>query len=96
MAKKKNHNKKHKFKHAEPLAVVQVAGETSQVAEGVSGAVQKPRRGQTASARDFSYVAGDLRRILALAGILVAVQVVLWWVLTHSGFGNSVYGLFKV
>ena len=46
--------------------------------------------------RDFSYVGGDLRRIMILAVVLVGIEFALWFLFTHTGVGNQVYNLVKV
>ena len=99
MAKKKNQSKKHKFKYADP-AVPGVAAapiSNNQTAPGTSGQ-SRPVRPAVASGptRDLSYVAGDLRRILILAIVLVGLEFLLWFLFTHTGVGNQVYNLVRV
>ena len=99
MAKKKKQAKKHSFKYIDPTAasVVASAGATqTATTEGAAAAPGKPRREVAVTTRDFSYVNSDLRRIGVLAASLVALEVVLWLLFTHSGVGNSVYSWFKV
>jgi hypothetical protein len=108
MAKKKNQSKKHKFKYASP-ATGDVALSSDQIASSAEAGSGKPvarskevRSRQVAQAtvvigaRDFSYVGADLRRIALLAVFLVALEVVLWLILGHTGVGNSIYQLVQV
>jgi len=99
MAKKKNQSKKHKFKYTDPAAATMAdpasAGDATTAAAGSA-----PARARQAVAvgptRDFNYVGGDLRRILILAVALVGIELVLWFLFTHTGVGNQVYSLVKV
>jgi hypothetical protein len=106
MAKKKNQTKKHKFKYAQPDSGVS-SHATAQVNESAAGQNQpqsKVRMDRAANngtlamsgVRDFSYVASDLRRVLLLAASLVALEVLLWLLFTHTGLGNAVYSLVRV
>ncbi len=44
----------------------------------------------------LGYLQRDLVRILWLAGILVAVQLMLWYLFNHSSFGEAFYRLVKL
>jgi hypothetical protein len=94
MAKKKTTHKKHKFKHVaetELTASAVVSGaQSSEVAATPRAAVA------TAPGRDFSYVAGDMRRIGISAVVLVAIELALYYVLTMTSLGTAVYNLVKV
>lgn len=98
MAKKKQF-KKHKLKHGEQsTGVIEAeAQETPKAnvkpkAPAVPAGVTKAVTGSGSVAeRDFSYVGGDLRKILVLAVSLVAVELVLWFLFGHTGLGNAVY-----
>lgn len=96
MAKKKQ-LKKHKLKHGEqstgvvsnesqeaPKATPKVPATPSGVTKAITGA-------GNVTERDFSYVGGDLRKILVLAVSLMAVELVLWFLFGHTGLGNAVY-----
>lgn len=98
MAKKKNQSKKHKFKYADPTAsVMSVPAGGSGEAASVSNAPAKARQAVAAGpTRDFSYVVSDLRRILVLAVVLVGLELVLWYLFTHTGIGHQAYSLVKV
>lgn len=100
MAKKKNQSKKHKFKYADPSASTMSAMPVSNGEQNSQNGVvsRSPRAGGAAAVptRDFSYVAGDLRRILVLAVILVALEFGLWFLFAHTGVGSQVYSLVKV
>jgi len=103
MAKKKQ-AKKHKFKYAGEVQTADVVSST--VVGGIKKAepAAAPWRAQSAAlrtaavsgGRDFSYVGQDARRIAVLAGSLVALEVVLWYLLAHTGVGNAVYTFVKV
>ncbi|MDB5178974.1 MAG: hypothetical protein JWN01_917 [Patescibacteria group bacterium] len=94
MAKKKHTTKKHKFKHAEPDAGAMVAQPT--VGAVTNGGARLAKQAAAADVRDFSYVFGDLRRIAVLGISLIALELVLWYLLNHTGLGDSVYHLIKV
>ena len=106
MAKKKSQNKKHKFKYAEPPTGVNSPASADKQGEA-AGANQTNRvavpstrpyvkAGAVADTRDFSYVGHDLRRIAILAGLLLALEIALWYLFGHTGLGNTVYNLVKV
>ncbi len=98
---KKNQAKKHKFKHLEPAR-----GQALDSGLGYSNPSSAPvvavgaRRGAAsvaaANTRDFSYVVGDLRRIIVFAGLLVALELLMWFLFAHTGFGSKVYNLVQV
>ena len=95
MAKKKNNLKKHKFKHVDASVVTAVDAAGAKAAQGKGWpdmVVAKPASGVgTVSTRDFGYVAEDLRRIGAMAGALVGLELVLYYVLVHTPVGASIY-----
>jgi hypothetical protein len=97
MAKKKYSGKKHRFKHAEPSSTVLETRENG--AAPASAAPNKPRvtgGGAAVAERDFSYVAGDLRRIAVMAAGFILLEVILWFVFGHTGLGDSIYHLVQV
>jgi hypothetical protein len=100
MAKKKQF-KKHKLKHGEPSAQPtpsegKEAPKAKPKAPAIPSGVTKAVTGSgNVTTRDFSYVAGDLRRILILAVSLVGVEIVLWVLFGHTGLGNAVYQSIK-
>jgi hypothetical protein len=99
MAKKKNSNKKHKFKHVEAAATAQVSS-TSTMSEAatVSGTniqQQSKPAGQPAG-RDFGYVVKDVRRITILVGALVALELLFYYLLVFTSVGPAVYDMVKV
>jgi hypothetical protein len=99
MAKKNKPSKKHSLKYAQP---------TTGVGTGVTPAPAAPKATTTtparpaagaaavASGRDFSFVAADLRRIAIFAVGLVGIELVLWYLLNHTGLGQAVYNLVSV
>jgi hypothetical protein len=97
MAKKKSISRKHKFKHVEavPLESRTDSGVAREGAPAVT-ATRPTGRSDGAVVKDFGYVAQDLRRTLLLAGSLVALEIGLWYALTHTPLGSSVYSLVKI
>lgn len=89
---KKNQNKKHKFKYAEPTAGTQVTRPASPKVAATTPA----RTSSGAAVRDFSYVTHDLRRIVILAVGLIALEVLLWGALEHTSLGETVFRLVQV
>jgi hypothetical protein len=103
MAKKKNQTKKHRFKYAQPDGVLGLQPEVAHVREAAAGKSQALGKATVnggglalAGARDFSYVASDLRRIVVFACALVAVEAILWLLFSHTGLGNTVYSWVRV
>jgi len=43
-----------------------------------------------------SYIKHDVGKVLILAGLFVAAEIVLWWVFTHTGLGSAVYNSVKL
>jgi hypothetical protein len=100
MAKKKQ-SKKHKFKYSEPTSALDgqsFATGTTSGDEKLSATIVKARESKASqpAGRDFSYVVGDLRRILILGSSLVIAELALWFLFSHTGLGSSVYSLIKV
>lgn len=97
MAKKKNSQKKHTFKHvASHETATQTAGVTATNTEAPKAAAARPATANGTTVRDFSYVAGDMKRIGIIAASLIALEVVLYFVLTHTSAGTTIYNLVKV
>jgi hypothetical protein len=98
MAKKSKTTKKHRLKYAQPAtdsAVVSTPAAASAPASS-SMASPRPMSSAVATGRDFSFVAGDLRRLAVLAVSLVAVELVLWYLMGHTGLGQTLYNLINV
>jgi hypothetical protein len=99
MAKKKNQAKKHKFKHAPSYGTDAAATNSALTQTPVSrplnnslnSAVRRATPQNVATSRDFSYVPKDLRRVMAFALCLVALEIILWFVFGHTAFGPKVY-----
>ena len=89
MAKKKSSktNRKHQFKYATPST-----GSASTTAKASVATTSTT----TADERDYRYVGVDLRRIFWLGGTLVIVQLILWYIFSHTGVGPSVYNLVQI
>lgn len=105
MAKKKNQSKKHRFKYAEPTSGLSASSGSNQPARtsqpqdtGAKAAALAGagRTGVAAQTRDFSYVLVDLRRLSVLAVALVALELILWYLLSHTSLGSAVYRLLSV
>jgi hypothetical protein len=85
MSKKKTLNRKHKFKYSEPAAPA-VSG------DGLAGAPASSRSPGAlagvgaAAVQAHAYVKRDVRRILVLAVILIALELVVWYALGHFSF----------
>lgn len=95
MAKKKvQTGRKHRFKHTEPGAATEHIQQMSAVTAAATTKVTTPA--VAPSGRDFSYVSSDMRRILLLAGVLFAVELVIWYLINHTGFGSNLYTWVKV
>ena len=78
-----------------PGEALRVAGEDSAMsARSDTPPVRSQVAGQTL--RDFSYVGGDLRRIGAMALVLVGTELVLYYALVHTALGTAVYQLVKI
>jgi hypothetical protein len=84
MAKKSNPNKKHQFKHNLPGSVRSEAQAAGTPAAGV------------VVTRDFSYVLGDVKRLAVIAASLFLLEIALWYLLSSTEVGKSVYGLIKL
>ena len=98
---KKNTAKKHKFKHVEAAAATRASEASTHATDlrGVSRSeTSQPARPAVAGAsgRDFSYVGTDLRRIGVMAGLLVALELALYYVLVYTPAGTAIYNLVKV
>jgi hypothetical protein len=96
MAKKKNLSKKHKFKHVEPTSIQAEAQAKVSSTSGASLRTEQVAATAGATARDFSYVLGDLNRIAFYAGILIALELILWYLFGHTGLGTAIYRLVQV
>jgi hypothetical protein len=103
MAKKKTQSKKHKFKHVTTHDGLTSANSeldrnvsSSSETKVVRRETKRPAVVFASSARDFSYVAVDLRRVAIFAVALIALELVLWFVFGHTGVGPSVYKLVNV
>lgn len=98
MAKKKSQSvRKHRFKHSEPSAVqASQTHDQTMMATPPHKPVASRAVSTVESGRDFSYVTQDMRRVLALAAALVAVEVLGWYVMNHTGIGSTVYSWVKV
>jgi hypothetical protein len=95
MAKKKNQNRKHKFKYSEPASMG--TSPNSRPAEQTNTIKQRVMTpAAVGPSRDFSYVTNDMRRIVIIASFLVFVELILWLILSNSAFSKSIYSLIKI
>ncbi len=90
---KKNQNKKHKFKYTEPTGA-SVA--SARPASSATDAPNLSKANAAATARDFSYVGKDLRRIVVFALGLIALELALWGLLGHTSLGDAVFRFVQV
>jgi hypothetical protein len=93
MSKKKSNPKKHKFKHVESAPAEPSVGSTSPAAPK---SVSSRAVAATASTRDFSYVATDVRRIGFMVGGLIVVELAFYYALVFTPVGAAVYRLVNV
>ncbi len=88
MAKKKT-TKKHNFKYAQPAGVA-LAGAPN------SNSAIKTQSQAMIDGQNYKYVVTDVKRVLVILAVLVVVELSLWFVLSHTEAGSSIYGLMKV
>jgi hypothetical protein len=95
MAKKKTQGKKHKFKYVEPTSNLGTVAPQANagISDGAQSRIRQVAAVGGAPSRDFSYVGRDLRRISILLLSLVVLELVLWYLFSHTGLGNAVYNL---
>jgi len=77
-----------------PEAAVSASGSQSSAQASTLQTARAVAAGATA--RDFSYVGQDLRRIGVMAGALVALEMVLYYVMVYTPAGAAIYSLVKV
>jgi len=99
MAKKKNQNRKHKFKYTEPASKSASGNqETGQSQTALVTPVPKsvvlPR--PLLSTRDFSYVSRDVAKIVILATFLIILELILRFVLGNTPLGKAIYSLIQL
>ena len=64
---------------------------------GFSSVTEPDRVASTVSdVNNTTFVRGEVRRVLVLAGIIVGIEIVLWWLLDHTAIGPHVYNLVKL
>jgi hypothetical protein len=95
MAKKNKTTKKHRLKYAQPTTNSTANVGVASPSPTVQAATAKPAV-PAGPQRDFSFVAGDLRRLLIFAGSLVALELILWYLVSSTGLGDVVYNLIQV
>ena len=100
MAKKKNQPKKHRFKSTE-ITEASTEGQPIVSASASAPAAHKSAPAALAGSaailhHEYSYVGPDLRRVLLLAGALVVLELVLWYLFENTGLGSAIYNLVNV
>jgi hypothetical protein len=66
------------------------------VSASSSAKTLRPAAVVTAGGRDHRYVGPDLRRIGIAAVVLVALELVLYYILTMTSAGEAIYNLVQV
>lgn len=56
----------------------------------------RPAVSATVAQADFGYVTTDLRRVGVFAISLILLELLLWYLMSHTGLGNSIYNLIQV
>lgn len=51
---------------------------------------------EVARVAENPYLKGDMTRLGVLAVSLVAAELVLWYLVGHTGIGNSIYSLYNI
>lgn len=92
MAKKKNSNRKHKFKYSEPVQETSVGGSVAQPVFKSATAGY----GSQLAGNNYSYVTRDVKRLGIIAVFLVLLELSLWYILGNTPLGESIYSLIKV
>jgi len=87
MAKSKRTPKKHNFA---PDHLGQALSVTSVGPGALSDTKSHAVVGNTA------YIKGDVRRVLILATVFVAAELILWAIFTHTGLGSVAYSHIKL
>ncbi len=97
MAKKSKATKKHKFKHVEATRTIEtvVSRTEVEVAEASSEAA-RPAATVLVANPAVVYLTTDLRRISLLIVILVALQLLLWFVFNTTTLDDQIYRALKI
>jgi len=96
MAKKSKSQKKHQFKHGQvSAAAIEDAGGGAGTEKLAVNHGRANAAGGVVIDRDFGYVLRDVRKLSLLVAALVAVELVLWYLLSNTSL-SGIYGLFKV
>lgn len=108
MAKKKKHKKRARASlhpAQAPIAAsrpVEVGEQVASVAATTAVLAQKTvaptTAATTAGVADsrWSYVAGDVRRILIISAVCIGIELLLWYVLSSTPAGPAIYRLIQI
>jgi hypothetical protein len=91
MSSKKKHRKK-QFKPHRPSAPQATPAAVSQPSAVVAPVPTTPN----ITVPHLALIRHDVRRVVVLATGFVMLQALLWYLFTHTGVGNTVYGLIKL
>jgi hypothetical protein len=79
----------------QPVSVESSASATTtSMAPDLPAVIAKPRTAATVSDKQ-PYVVSDIHRIATLAVSFVGLQLLLWYLMSQTSFGNQVYNLVK-
>ncbi|HEX7259666.1 MAG TPA: hypothetical protein VF272_01915 [Candidatus Saccharimonadia bacterium] len=110
MAKKKNKHKHSRFTRKQAVQPKVAASSAlasspssspapstaSPQTAALKASATQPKPGILNSSNRWYYVSGDLRRISVLASLCIGLELVLWYALSYTSFGDSVYLLFTI
>jgi hypothetical protein len=92
---KKKHSKKQQFKYAVPTVTpAQSSPASVQMLSKASLAVSAPA--VTTAIPGIDRIRRDVRRVLVLAASFVLLELVLWYLFSHTALGPAVYKLIKL
>lgn len=94
MAKKKSH-KKQSFKYAEPVKASDTVAPRTAPTKSVVKDTTAPVTSAALSA-EYPFLRGDMIRLAAIAGSLIALELGLWYAFGHTGLGDTVYNLYQL
>jgi hypothetical protein len=101
MSKKSKVAKKHRFKYAQPTTETASRAASAKPEAAVTGkpevaASTPPTASAPTLGRDMSHVNRDVRRLSLLLGSLVVLELMLWWVLDSTVFGQAILDMVKL
>jgi hypothetical protein len=81
---------------AAPIAAAPAAPTTESITPTAAVPKSKPATAAAAADPRWGYVGRDVRRTAVIAAACVALELVLWFLLNHTGIGPSIYHLIKL